>query len=174
MTGKQQETERRLPRGRRGTARRWSAPRAAGVVTGVLLTTTAVAIPQLRQDSGHRSVHVRWQRPVVAAQDLPDRLGVRLEHVALSGDGGLLDLRFQVVDPERATPIHDPKTPPALVDERSGLVVDRLFMGHAHTGAYRQAETYYLIFESTANWVHQGSLVTVLLGDTAIEHVVVV
>src|SRR5262245_45516884 len=42
----------------------------------------------------------QWSRPRVSGADLPDRLGVRLTRVAVSGAGGILDLRFQVVDPD--------------------------------------------------------------------------
>jgi len=46
-------------------------------------------------------------------------------------------------------------------------------MDHAHKGELKAAVTYYLIFENTANWVHGGSKVSVLLGDALVEHVVV-
>jgi hypothetical protein len=69
--------------------------------------------------------------------------------------------------------VHDPATPPAIVDEHTGLVLHSLLMGHAHEGELKAAVTYYLIFENTGEWVHRGSSVTVLLGDAQVEHVVV-
>jgi len=114
-----------------------------------------------------------WRRPVVAAEDLPQQSGVKIVRVAASGAGGLLDLRYQVVDPDLAAAIHDAKTPPAIVDERSGIVFSHLFMGHAHDGPVKAAVTYYLVFENSGSWVHPGDKVTVLLGNAQVEHVTV-
>ncbi|MBB4703331.1 hypothetical protein BJ982_004875 [Sphaerisporangium siamense] len=111
------------------------------------------------------------RRPSVAADDLPDRAGIRLVRVSVSGGGGLVDLRFQVLDPAKAQALHDPATPPVLVDETSGVVVKDLYMGHSHTGPYKAAVTYYLVFVNPGNWIHRGAEVTVLLGDTQIPHV---
>jgi hypothetical protein len=110
-------------------------------------------------------------RPVVPADDLPDRAGIRLVRVSVSGAGGLVDLRYQVLDPGKAQAVHEAATPPVLIDEASGVVIKDLFMGHSHTGAYKPAVTYYLVFENPGNWVHSGSEVTVLLGDAQVEHV---
>ena len=55
---------------------------------------------------------------LVSAAGLLERSGVRVVRVAATGGGGLLDLRYQVVDPGKAAAIHDAETPPALVDER--------------------------------------------------------
>jgi hypothetical protein len=118
-------------------------------------------------------VPVAWTRPAVSADGLAQRSGVTITQVAVTGAGGLVDLRFKVLDPVKAHAVHDPATPPAIVDERSGLVVNRLLMSHSHSGEYQPAVTYYLVFENTNNWVRRGSRVTVLLGNVQVEHVVV-
>ena len=161
------------PRSRRGVR---AGGRVVGsVVAGVVAALGTHVLAGRSDDTSapQRKAPVAWQRTGVSASGLEKRLGIRVTEVAVTGGGGLLDLRFQVVDPDRATAIHDPATPPAIVDEASGLVVHDLLMGHAHRGAMKPAVTYYLIFESPANWVHRGSRVTVLLGDAQLEHVVV-
>jgi hypothetical protein len=82
-------------------------------------------------------------------------------------------VRYQVVDPNKANAVHEGQTPPAIIDERTGLVINQLLMGHAHKGQLKPAVSYYLVFESTGNWVRRGAKVTVLLGDAQVEHVVV-
>jgi hypothetical protein len=114
-----------------------------------------------------------WGRPTVSAAGLVERSGVKITRVVITGDGGLVDLRYQVIDAGKANVLHDKNTPPALVDEQSGLVVNQLFMDHAHTGPHKAGETYYLVFNNPGNWVHHGSKVTVLLGNAQVEHVVV-
>jgi hypothetical protein len=116
---------------------------------------------------------VAWGRSSVGEKGLEQLTGVAITQVAVTGAGGLVDLRFEVLDPALAGQIHDPSTPPAVIDERTGLVVHDLFMNHAHSGAFHAGETYYFIFINPRNWIHRGSKVTVLLGDTAVEHVVV-
>ena len=151
--------------------------RIAGFLAGVLIAagigTLALWLPQ--RSSGQPSVAppAKWQRPSVSASGLAERSGVRLVRVAVTGGGGLLDLRYQVVDPNKALTVHETQTPPAIIDERTGLVLNRLLMGHAHHGQLKAAVSYYLVFENTGNWVHRGSQVTVLLGDAQVEHVVV-
>ncbi len=119
------------------------------------------------------AVPPEWQRPAVTAADLVQRSGVKLVRVAVTGGGGLIDVRFQVVDPDKAASLHQPRTPPAVVDERTGLVVHDLLMNHSHTGPMKPAQTYYLVFENPGGWVRSGSQVSVLLGDAQVDHVVV-
>ncbi len=154
--------------------------RLAGYLVGgvVVLAVTALVLWLAHPSSGGDSqpaakVPVAWIRPAVNADGLAKTSGVKITQVAVTGAGGLLDLRFKVLDPDRAHAIHDPATPPAIVDERSGLVLNQLFMNHAHSGPYKPAVTYYLVFENNANWVRRGSKVTVLLGNAQVEHVVV-
>ena len=77
------------------------------------------------------------------------RSGVRVTRVAVSGGGGLVDLRYQVLDPGAAAARSTTRaTPPQLVDERTGVLVNELFMGHSHSGPFKAAETYYLVFDN--------------------------
>lgn len=153
--------------------------RMAGVLSGVgavvLLAVLVLFVACSRNNNGNpasaSAVPASWARPVVALSDLGDRSGVEITRVAVTGDGGLVDLRFKVVDPDKANAVHDERTPPAVVDENSGLVVHQLLMNHAHSGAFKAGVTYYLVFENPGNWVRRGGKVTVLLGDAQVEHV---
>jgi hypothetical protein len=103
--------------------------------------------------------------------DFQRRTGVRIVRVAVSGGGGLLDVRYEVLDPTAAAAIHDPTTPPELVDERTGVVVRDLFMGHSHSGRFKAAETYFLLFDNPGTLVRRGTRVTVQLGAARVAHV---
>ncbi len=151
--------------------------RIAGFLAGVLIAAgigaLALWLPHRSHSEASVSPPPEWRRPAVSASGLAERSGVRLVRVAVTAGGGLLDLRYQVVDPSKAVTVHEAQTPPAIIDERTGLVLNRLLMGHAHQGPLKPAVSYYLVFENTGNWVHHGSEVTVLLGDAEVEHVVV-
>jgi hypothetical protein len=109
--------------------------------------------------------------PHVSAAGLVQRSGVRISQLAISGGGGLVDLRYQVVDPEKANSVHDRATPPVLVDERTGLLVNELLMGHMHKGQMKAGQTYYLIFVNPGNLVRRGTPMTVQLGNAQVAHV---
>jgi hypothetical protein len=159
----------------RRTGRRATVRTVGAAVVGALV----LALPASSSATGRAPevptpmAPVAWQRPAVSATGLVERSGVRLVRVSVSGDGGLLDLRYQVIDPNRASSVHDRRTPPAIIDERTGLVMSKLFMGHSHTGRLTAAVTYYLVIENPGHWVRRGGRVTVLLGDAEVEHVVV-
>jgi hypothetical protein len=150
-------------------SRRVLAVRALGAVSGAALVVVVVLATQ----TGHSSPQpkVRALPAVVSSAGLLERSGVRVVRVAASGGGGLLDLRFQVVDPDRAAAVHDADTPPALVDERTGGVIAGLFMGHSHHGRYKAGVTYYLVFENPGSFVRRGDRVSVVLGPARLQHV---
>lgn len=144
-----------------------------GAVTGAGLVLAAFGGYKLTHLPGTATPAAAANRvpPVVTKAGLAQRSGVRVTHVSLTGDGGLVDLRYQVLDADKAAAIHDPANPPEVVDEETGVVVDRPFMGHAHGGKFKLGHTYYLIFENPGNLVRRGSRVTVVLGDARIPHV---
>ena len=86
----------------------------------VLLMTRGSADDNVKNES---KVPVAWARPLVSESGLVGRSGVKITQVAVTGDGGLIDLRFTVVDANKAATLHDPANPPAVVDQRTGLVV---------------------------------------------------
>jgi hypothetical protein len=184
--------------GRRFDAQDPSAPKAsgrpilkpwvrlAGVSVGILLVIGLAALgawlistfkstptPAETNGPANSNVSTSYQRPVVPAAGLTERSGVQIVQVAVTGGGGLIDLRYQVVDPDKANALHDEATPPVIIDESTGLVVDQLLMGHSHTGSYQAGSTYYLVFENPGNLVQSGAKVSVLLGNAEVDHVAV-
>jgi hypothetical protein len=117
----------------------------------------------------HRSGTVGSVPPVVSASGLVERSGVRVTRVAVTGDGGLVDLRWLVVDADKAAAVND--RPPLLIDERTGGVVDRPWMGHAHTHGLKLGVGYYVIFENSGMLIRPGARVTVQLGNARLAHV---
>jgi hypothetical protein len=162
------------PSARRRDSRRRRVTRLAGALVGVTAVLSALWVWHVSTNGAAAEpsrVPASWARPVVDAGGLGEASGVEITTVAVTGGGGLVDLRFKVVDPDRADALHDESTPPAVVDEQSGLVVHDLLMNHAHSGPFKTGVTYYLVFNNPGNWVHRGGTVTVLLGDAQVEHV---
>ena len=57
--------------------------------------------------------------------------GIRVMRVVIVGGGGLVDLQYQVLDPDKSLAIHDDDNPPTLVDDASGNVVAIPFHEHS-------------------------------------------
>lgn len=155
--------------------------RVLGLLTGIgLITGTLVVVwiarsrdPAAAPATTLPVVDVSWGRTAVDSAGLAQRSGVRITQVAVTGGGGLVDLRFQVLDPNLANTLHNQAAPPAVIDEKTGLVVRDLLMNHSHTDAFKAGVTYYLVFDNPGGWVRRGSQVTVLLGSAEVRHVVV-
>ena len=99
--------------------------------------------------------------------------GVRLVRVAVTAGGGMLDLRYQVVDPDKAVAVHDQKNPPTLVDEATGQTASRPWMHHSSSNPLHAAVTYNELMLNPSGVVKPGSLITVIIGGSRLEHVVV-
>ena len=115
----------------------------------------------------------REQPALVSPAGLVAASGVRVVRVAVTGGGGLVDLRYRVVVAEKADALHAARTPPLLIDERTGGVLARPLMGHIHHARAKVGLTYYVIFENSGELVRPGTRVTVQLGNARLPHVAV-
>ena len=102
-----------------------------------------------------------------------EKTGVRITRVVLTAGGGMIDLRYLVIDPEKALMIHDSENPPAIMDEATGKIFDTPWMNHSHSGEYQAGVTYYTILMNSGGVLAKGSQVTVILGGVRLEHIVV-
>jgi hypothetical protein len=101
--------------------------------------------------------------------------GVRIVRIASVGGGGIIDLRFQVLDPDKALVVHDKQSPLSIVDERSGMALRAAFHGK-HSGGTAQVGlnpglTYYLLFANSGGVLQRSDLASVAVGDVRLEHV---
>lgn len=104
--------------------------------------------------------------------ELIDAFGVKLAGVRLSGNGYLVDVRYQVLDPVKAQPLLDRKLRPVLIDESTG---NRFYVpAPPIVGALRQTarnkvvhtdRTYFMLFANPDRRLQPGSRVTLYLGD---------
>lgn len=133
------------------------------VVASTLGLVLSIALPRMLTDAR------AYDPEGPAARAFEARTGIRVVRVTVTGGGGIVDLRYLVVDPDRALAVHD--TPPKLIDEDSGTVVDLPFMGHLHGGEPEFGLTYPLLFVNGGGAVRPGDQVTVVVGGARLEHV---
>jgi hypothetical protein len=102
--------------------------------------------------------------------------GIRITWVVMSANGGLIEIRYQVLDGDKALGIHDPEGYPVLIDEASGKMLYRGGGAHGdrHNEHYlRPGGTFYLMLQNNGSLLKSGSRVTVRIGEVKLEHVIV-
>ena len=91
--------------------------------------------------------------------------GLEVLWVAESGDGGILDLRYRVVDEEKASTHENHGSVPAIIDLESGRALTRQWMGHAHpVDSFQPDRNYWMLFLNPGELVDRGDRVAVGIG----------
>ncbi len=105
-------------------------------------------------------------------------VGIRIEHVLLTANGAMIDLRFRVLDPERASSLMKTGSKAALVDEATGKEI--VIAVGTKIGALRQfseqperGSVYFMLFGNRGRLIEKRSEVSIVIGDSRTEHLVV-
>lgn len=107
------------------------------------------------------------------SEEIEKELGVRFTFLAVTAKGGMIDLRYLVVDAEQAHNFaHYTETAPLLINEDTGEVVDTTIMGF-HNHRMEQGHQYYMLYRNRADAFKPGDRVTIQLGDLALENIIV-
>ena len=143
-----------------------------------LLATGLVAILLLGAGAGAalgwwpgQKTDVRAGTTLVTAEGMAARYGIHVNLIGVTAAGGLIEFRYQVVDPDKADRmIHDEKLLPIVVVEDTGatMVISRPH----HTSEITLGGTYFFLFANAHNAIHAGSKLTLVMGDSRIEHIV--
>jgi hypothetical protein len=106
------------------------------------------------------------------ANELETRFGIRVESLRRSSAGAMLDLRYRVVDAEKAGPMLNGKIQPFLLDAVRGArlgVPDTPVLGRIRQTARNNKimldRSYFVMFGNPGKAVQSGDTVTLLLGD---------
>ncbi len=99
--------------------------------------------------------------------------GIRVNRIALTAGGGLVDLRFTVLDPVKARPLLTGHAGlPRLVVQGSGIELQApKHMAMKGIRLQKDAASF-LLFPNTRNAVRPGTRVAVAFGDVQVEPVV--
>jgi hypothetical protein len=103
---------------------------------------------------------------------IEEKWGVRITQIGVTADGGLVDFRFMVIDPDKALALlQDVNKLPVLVAEDSGTLVNS-FALHGREHNFNPGQTYYVLYRNTRGAIKPGTAVTVKFGDLQLEHFV--
>lgn len=117
---------------------------------------------------------------VAPVQEFEQSWGIKIEGMRLSAGGYMLDFRYRILDPDKASPLVDPKKKPFLTDQLTGakfVVPAPAKVGSlratANNGKPVAGRTYFVIFSNPGMFVKAGNRVTVEIGDFRAENLVV-
>lgn len=158
------------------------------IVPAVLVL--ALSLPALSQPvpggskAGMDGIHGHAQPPLAApvrqiaalpgafGLALPE-LGVEIIAVRLSAAGAMLDLRYRVIDPEKAKPLMDERVSVGLVDPRTGAVAtvpvdEQVGALRQHGTNIRPGQVLATLFGNPGRLLKKGDIVNLRLGDLEI------
>lgn len=152
------------PAPKRHRRRRWVA---AALVALLLIGGGAARAwwPEQKAD-------VRAGTTLVTAEGMAARYGIKVDLIGVTASGGLIEFRYQVVDPDKADRmIHDLKLRPIIVVEDTGATLV-ISTPHVHGANFQLGGTYFFLLANARNAIHHGSRVTLVMGDARVEHIV--
>jgi hypothetical protein len=147
--------------------RRWQL---RWVVVPVLLLAVALAlgVKAVRADGAD----VRSGTQAVSAREFAAHTGIAVTLIGVTAGGGMIEFRYQVVDPDKASLVlHDDTRRPVLVAENSGETLAMVSRPHSHKAELQLGGTYFFLMANTRNALRDGTTVTVIIGDVRLEHV---
>jgi hypothetical protein len=137
----------------------------------ILLATIVVIIAMAGVSLWTASRSAQLPGTIASEAAVQEKYGIRITHIAVLADGGLIDFRFQVLDPDKAAPLFELESRPLLYVEANGKKVDSLYHPpHGHNIFAGQSQ--YFIYNNYKGAIQSGSAVSVVLGDLRLEHIV--
>ncbi|MEP7034157.1 MAG: hypothetical protein ABI934_01130 [Actinomycetota bacterium] len=148
-------------------------PRRRRWVTFALVALLLAGTGAARAWLPDQKADVRAGTTLVTAEGMAARYGIDVNLIGVSAAGGLVEFRYQVVDPDKADAmVHDTKLFPIVVVEDSGATM-AIPRPHQHAGAGAElGATAFFMFANAHNAIHKGSLLTLVMGDARLEHIV--
>ncbi|MFA6901565.1 MAG: hypothetical protein WC236_00635 [Gallionellaceae bacterium] len=118
-------------------------------------------------------------RNEITRNEIEDRLGIKIVGLRLSASGYMLDFRYRLLDPVKAAPLLDRKLSPYLLDEATGAelrVPTAPKVGQLRPTSRNKiipGRNYYILFANPGRYLKAGSRVSLVSGDTLINHLIV-
>jgi hypothetical protein len=141
------------------------------VLAGVLLVALLGALFAWKHQPATNSA-IADSSPITADQ-LEQQYGVRIDVVGLLASGGLIEMRFQVIDADKATALFgDVADMPVLAVEGSTKVLTSA-KGMKHQLTLLDGAAYFFLYTNVGNSVHEGSQVSFVINGVRLPHLVV-
>ncbi|MBI5840293.1 MAG: hypothetical protein HZB19_09340 [Chloroflexi bacterium] len=135
----------------------------------LMLATLLIGVGsyQLGRNAGHGSEHP-LPETVISAQTLEEEYGIQMTLVAVTAAGGLVDVRYKVIDPEKAAKLatEDGIMPMVYVENSDVMLMPD---AHMRTQKLIADRMYFSLIPNAKNVVKRGASVIVVFDDIALE-----
>ena len=158
-------------------------PRAArsSVRTAVAVLTLAVLFAAvlfirgwrpMSSDSTPRPAPSATVPAMPTSPTIEAKYGIRFTLVDVTAGGGMIQVRYQVLDSDKTDAIHSADLTPFVVDSKGAKYADPGMVGHSHVGKTLPAGTTdYILLANAMGEVKSGSVVTIKVGDLELRNV---
>lgn len=103
---------------------------------------------------------------------MENQFGIRLLGVDVTAGGGMLQLRYQILDSAKTEALHDAETAPIVIDSAGNKYSDPGIVGHSHIGKTKQAGTTdYILLANAQGRIKSGSFVSIQIGSFTLNQV---
>jgi hypothetical protein len=121
----------------------------------------------------YRIAETVWEPGTLpVSAEIEEKFGVRFTFVAVTAKGGMVELRYRVIDEGKAANFgHYSETAPMLIAEDTGKIVDVTIMG-LHNHRVEPGRQYYVLYRNTDRAIQSHRPVSIAVGDLKLEHVV--
>ena len=107
---------------------------------------------------------------LISQSTLEEQYGLRVNLLAVTAAGGMVDLRLKVLDAVKARLLlQDSKRNPALFVPGQGVILTAPEGSQAQDSALENGGIIYFMFPNVRNAIKPGAPVTVTFGDVALE-----
>jgi hypothetical protein len=135
---------------------------------------TEPAVPVAKQPATPQQMNARSVMVTQPGANLGQEWGIQVSGLFLSAGGNMVDFRYRVLDPAKASFLTKSENKPQLVDHTSGaklLVPDSQDLGPLRQTSrpYVAGKIYFMMFANTRHHVKSGDKVTIVVGDFKLE-----
>ena len=136
------------------------------ILAGVILVGFLV----IRSQQQPEAVVALPEMTTISQSVLEEQYGLRVNLVAVTAAGGLVDLRLKILDGGRAEALlGDPTNLPALLVPDRDVTLELPDEAKSQEIRFEDDGNYFMMFPNTANAVKPGTPVTIQFGDLQLE-----
>jgi hypothetical protein len=107
-----------------------------------------------------------------ASADIEAKYGIRFTLVDVTAGGGMIQVRYQILNSDKTHAIHSADAAPFVVDGNGVKYADPGMVGHSHLGTVRAAGTSdFILLANAKNGITPGATVTIKVGALELRHV---
>jgi hypothetical protein len=141
-----------------------------GVAVAVLAVSVGVLVARgWRLEAGASRPATVAAAGMPTSVELEDTYGIRVVGVDLTGSDGMLQLRYQVLDADKAHAVHDEATAPVVIVDGRTLAEPGIAGHGGHKVAVDAGAAGVVLLANTDHAVARGDVVTLRMGDLRLD-----